>query len=240
MNIPQLNLPVFARRLFSIGAVKIDTATGFKLKLHETQPDAPLSPYYFNLRIAENKGPLTYSEVEEIGRFFHNKIVTDKINFDGICGVPKAGEPFAKALQEILYYSPLRRSVPLLTLQKETYDDRRHIGSIVRAQNLPRGSKVLLLDDLITKADSKLEAIAVLKAAGYEVIVFAATGTGGRTMESLIETGLVAGVLDVTTTEWAGEPVGGVLSAGPARLEAAARHGVPAVVSTGCPARARR
>jgi uncharacterized protein (UPF0261 family) len=74
----------------------------------------------------------------------------------------------------------------------------------------------------------------ILEAAGYEVIVFAATGTGGRTMESLIETGLVAGVLDVTTTEWADELVGGVLTAGPTRLEAAARRGVPAVVSTGC------
>jgi uncharacterized protein (UPF0261 family) len=74
----------------------------------------------------------------------------------------------------------------------------------------------------------------ILEVAGYEVIVFAATGTGGRTMESLIETGLVAGVLDVTTTEWADELVGGVLSAGPTRLEAAARCGVPAVVSTGC------
>jgi len=74
----------------------------------------------------------------------------------------------------------------------------------------------------------------ILEAAGYEVIVFAATGTGGRTMESLIESGLVAGVLDVTTTEWADELVGGVLSAGPKRLEAAAHCGVPAVVSTGC------
>jgi len=74
----------------------------------------------------------------------------------------------------------------------------------------------------------------ILEAAGYEVIVFAATGTGGRTMESLIEAGLVAGVLDITTTEWADELVGGVLAAGPTRLEAAARAGVPAVVSTGC------
>jgi uncharacterized protein (UPF0261 family) len=74
----------------------------------------------------------------------------------------------------------------------------------------------------------------ILEADGYEVIVFAATGTGGRTMESLIETGLVAGVLDVTSTEWADELVGGVLNAGPTRLEAAARRGVPAVISTGC------
>ena len=74
----------------------------------------------------------------------------------------------------------------------------------------------------------------MLEQAGYEVLVFHATGVGGRTMESLIESGLVAGVLDVTTTEWADELVGGFLSAGPTRLEAAAKHGVPAVVAPGC------
>ena len=74
----------------------------------------------------------------------------------------------------------------------------------------------------------------LLEAAGYEVLIFHATGTGGRTMESLIETGLVAGVLDLTTTEWADEHVGGILGAGPARLEAAARNGVPAVIAPGC------
>lgn len=75
---------------------------------------------------------------------------------------------------------------------------------------------------------------ASLESAGYEVLVFHATGIGGRTMESLVESGLVAGVLDVTTTEWADELVGGVLGAGPTRLEAAARHGVPAVIAPGC------
>ncbi|MCI0541054.1 MAG: Tm-1-like ATP-binding domain-containing protein [Verrucomicrobiales bacterium] len=74
----------------------------------------------------------------------------------------------------------------------------------------------------------------LLEAAGYEVLVFHATGTGGRTMESLIESGVVAGVLDITTTEWADELVGGVLNAGPTRLEAAARCGVPAIVTPGC------
>jgi uncharacterized protein (UPF0261 family) len=73
-----------------------------------------------------------------------------------------------------------------------------------------------------------------LEEAGYEVLVFAAVGTGGRTMESLIESGMVAGVLDITTTEWADELVGGVLTAGPQRLEAAARGGIPAVVTPGC------
>jgi uncharacterized protein (UPF0261 family) len=75
---------------------------------------------------------------------------------------------------------------------------------------------------------------AIVEAAGFEVLVFHAVGTGGQTMESLIEAGHVAGVLDVTTTEWADELVGGVMSAGPTRLEAAARTGTPAVIAPGC------
>lgn len=75
---------------------------------------------------------------------------------------------------------------------------------------------------------------AILEAAGYEVLVFHATGTGGRIMESLIESGMIAGVLDVTTTEWADELVGGILSAGPTRLEAAGKRGIPAIVAPGC------
>lgn len=72
-----------------------------------------------------------------------------------------------------------------------------------------------------------------LESHGYEVLVFHATGTGGRTMESLIEAGFIDGVLDLTTTEWCDELVGGVLAAGPNRLEAAGRCKVPQVVSTG-------
>jgi uncharacterized protein (UPF0261 family) len=75
---------------------------------------------------------------------------------------------------------------------------------------------------------------AILEKEGFEVLVFHATGTGGRTMESLIEAGLAEGVLDITTTEWADEFAGGFLSAGPHRLEAAAKTGTPAVVTPGC------
>mgnify|MGYP000002784317 CR=1 FL=1 len=78
------------------------------------------------------------------------------------------------------------------------------------------------------------QARTILEGAGYEVIVLHATGTGGRTMETLVIDGLIQGVLDMTTTEWADELVGGVLSAGPNRLEAAARSGVPQVVVPGC------
>ncbi len=77
------------------------------------------------------------------------------------------------------------------------------------------------------------EARQYLEERGYEVLVFHATGTGGRSMEALVNGGFLAGVLDITTTELADELVGGVLSAGPDRLEAAGNHGLPQVVSLG-------
>jgi uncharacterized protein (UPF0261 family) len=78
-----------------------------------------------------------------------------------------------------------------------------------------------------------IEARALLEEQGYEVLVFHATGTGGKAMEGLIEEGVIEGVIDATTTELADELVGGVLSAGPDRLEAASEAGVPQVVSVG-------
>ncbi len=65
------------------------------------------------------------------------------------------------------------------------------------------------------------------------MLVFHATGTGGDSLEKLVQGGLLAGVLDVTTTEFADALVGGMLPAGPERLESAGRHGVPQVVSLG-------
>lgn len=73
----------------------------------------------------------------------------------------------------------------------------------------------------------------ILEAAGYEVLVFHATGTGGRAMEDLVKGGFLEGVLDVTTTELADELVGGILSAGAERLEAAGEEGLPQVVAPG-------
>jgi uncharacterized protein (UPF0261 family) len=72
-----------------------------------------------------------------------------------------------------------------------------------------------------------------LEEEGYEVLVFHATGTGGQAMEQLIQDGAFRGVLDITTTELADELVGGVLSAGPKRLEAAGLKGIPQIVCPG-------
>jgi len=74
----------------------------------------------------------------------------------------------------------------------------------------------------------------ILDSAGYDVVVFPCSGTSGRVMEALIDEGRFSGVLDVTTTEWADELVGGVLAAGPGRLDGAAKKGVPQVVAPGC------
>jgi uncharacterized protein (UPF0261 family) len=69
---------------------------------------------------------------------------------------------------------------------------------------------------------------------GYEVLVFHATGSGGRMMEGLITDGYITASLDITTTELADEVCGGVLSAGPERCLAASRAGIPAVLVPGC------
>lgn len=74
----------------------------------------------------------------------------------------------------------------------------------------------------------------LLEGRGYEVLVFHATGTGGRIMEQLIDDGYITANLDLTTTELADEVCGGLLSAGPDRLHAAARRGIPTVLAPGC------
>ena len=74
---------------------------------------------------------------------------------------------------------------------------------------------------------------AVLEELGYEVLVFHATGAGGRSMEALMKSGYITAALDVTTTELTDEVAGGTLTAGPHRLEAAGSLGLPQVVSIG-------
>lgn len=99
----------------------------------------------------------------------------------------------------------------------------------------PGEDRPLIAASMFGNTTSAVErAKSLLERQGYEVLVFHCTGVGGRTMESLIESGCIAGVLDITTTEWADEVAGGVFSAGPDRLGAAARQGVPAIVVPGC------
>ncbi len=109
------------------------------------------------------------------------------------------------------------------------------VCGMVESSVPPGDDKPIIVASMFGNTTPCVEAArAMLEKAGFEVLVFHATGSGGQTMESLIEARQVAGVLDVTTTEWADELVGGVMSAGPTRLEAAAKTGTPAVVAPGC------
>lgn len=110
-------------------------------------------------------------------------------------------------------------------------DANTRLGSAASGQ----GSRPLVVASMFGNTTPCVDrARTLLEAAGRDVVVFHATGTGGRTMEALIDSAPVAGVLDVTTTEWADEFVGGILGAGPTRLDAAARRGIPAVIAPGC------
>jgi uncharacterized protein (UPF0261 family) len=74
----------------------------------------------------------------------------------------------------------------------------------------------------------------ILEGKGYEVLVFHATGSGGKAMESLVTDGYIVASMDITTTELADEVCGGVFSAGPERCQAASKANIPAVLVPGC------
>ena len=109
------------------------------------------------------------------------------------------------------------------------------VAAMARAKLPEANDRPMIAASMFGNTTACVEAArARLEAAGYEVLVFHATGAGGRTLESLIESGDIAAVLDVTTTELADELAGGVMSAGPTRLTAAGQAGIPAVVAPGC------
>ena len=109
------------------------------------------------------------------------------------------------------------------------------ISALANHTTQPHDDRPLIAASMFGNTTECVDAAkAPLENAGYEILTFHATGIGGRTMESLIDSGDIDGVLDVTCTEWADEIAGGVLSAGPDRLGAAARTGTPAVVVPGC------
>jgi orotate phosphoribosyltransferase len=144
--------------IFHVGAVKFGA---FKLKLHEKNPEAPLSPIYITLRVPENGGPLSPENVEMIGRVLYDLVQRKKVLFDVVAGIPRAGEPFAEVIARL-------SGRPLLKLGKKEEGGIRKIDSIVDGE-YQSSQLVLLVDDLITQADTKKEAIAVCEEAGLLV-----------------------------------------------------------------------
>ena len=176
------NINGFLKRLYVRGAVKIDTEVGFELKLHEANTKAPLSPLYFNLRVPANKnGPLNEMDVREIADFFYFYLSAHDLAFDAICPIPHAGDPFAKALQQILTERG-RPGVPILELEKLKGPEVRTVSRLKTCAYLPAGLRVLLVDDLISEATSKIEAYNALSREGCIVtqcLVFLDREQGG-------------------------------------------------------------
>ncbi len=154
---------------------------GFRLKLHEKHPDAPLSPFFLNLRTPENPnpGPLTAGTVELAARCMAEVIKQMEITYDAIAGIPNAGDPFAKALVALL------PGTPRVEMFKDNLPDgKRQIAGLKYSGGEVRShGTVLPVDDLVSAADSKFEAIGVLEGAGfkvYDVLVLADRDQGGR------------------------------------------------------------
>jgi uncharacterized protein (UPF0261 family) len=106
---------------------------------------------------------------------------------------------------------------------------------MVETEPPPRDERPLVAASMFGNTTACVDrARTAIEAAGFEVMVFHATGAGGMAMESLVSDGFVDGVLDLTTTEWADELCGGVFSAGQNRLDAAALSGIPQIVAPGC------
>lgn len=161
-----------ALRIYDCGAFqdrsKSPEGKGFRLKLHEQNPEAPLSPFYLNLRTPDNPkpGPLTPDILDDIGRLMLDRADEEMLDYRCIAGVPNAGDPFADAFQRAARDD--QRPVQVLRMGKATAGDKRRITGVKSGAFVP-GERVLVIDDLITKADSKLKAIKTLEQDGLVI-----------------------------------------------------------------------
>ncbi len=138
---------------------------GFKLKLHETRPDAPLSPIYLNLRTPDNpkSGPLTQEIVGLAASCMVYIKLAHKLPCHAVVGVPRAGDPFAAAFAQFT-------GVKRIELDKFEQGEKRHIAGVKGLHSVSKEVQdVLLLDDLLTGADSKIEAVLNLRESGFTV-----------------------------------------------------------------------
>lgn len=168
MNTERIEL---ALDIFDVGAVKDKSRSpdglGFRLKLHEKNPDAPLSPFYMDLRTPDNPkgGLLTPKIVSDIGRqLFDHSVGFMPCKY--LAGIPHAGDPFADSLAT-QFKANMGVDLPVLRMHKEGSSHDRKIGSL--KTEVEQGARVIVVDDLITQAGSKIEAIKALEAEGLEI-----------------------------------------------------------------------
>lgn len=152
-----------ALQLFDIGAIKFGA---FRLKLHEIKPDAPLSPIYIDLRILRSFPDIMDSAIEVY------RELTSILRFDVYADIPTAATPIVGVLSHAT-------RVPMVSprMEEKGHGIRRPIDG-----TFTEGQVALLIDDLITKADSKLGAISVLEENGlkvHDVVVLVDREQGG-------------------------------------------------------------
>lgn len=142
---------VFADALLASGAVKFGA---FRLKLHETQPDAPLSPLYVDLRVLQSFPDALDAAVATLNEL----IEAENLIFARYAGIPMAATPLTAVLSHVT-------RIPMITPR----EPKSHgSGGSIDGAYLP-GEIALAIDDVVTHADSKIEAIRVLEANGLVV-----------------------------------------------------------------------
>lgn len=139
-----------ARRIFEKGAFQVGA---FKLKLHDKKPDAPLSPFFINLRNKENPkpGPLDESDYDLIANSILRKIKDSRVKFDSIAPIPNAGNPILQAMESVIKNNLEWKKINprFIKLSKFEESGRRKIIPL-DGFRYKKGERVLLVDDLIT------------------------------------------------------------------------------------------
>lgn len=158
-----------AALLFDLGAVKFGE---FELKMHEGMEKPPKSPIYLDLRTEKHPtkpGPLTDEAMERIGDLFLELLEQTEVDvFECFTDIPDAGAPFGDQLERVLEFTEVKAN--RLTLHKEQLEGgKRRITEQVDG-DYEFGDNCLLVDDLVTGADTKLEAITALEGRGLQVV----------------------------------------------------------------------
>ena len=140
--------------LFENGHIKLKESgneTGFKFKLHEKHPGAPSSPSYINLREFSDE-MLLY-----IGKLFYELVKSEELEFNKIVGLPRAGDPLAKA-----FAKEAEEIYNLIFLEKEESENKRRILSHIIGE-FKKGEIVLIFDDLVSAGHTKIEGIEAVR-----------------------------------------------------------------------------
>jgi orotate phosphoribosyltransferase len=155
---------VFADNLLSTHAVKFGE---FRLKLHEKQPDAPLSPIYIDLRVLQSYPDALDAAVAALAELIHLR----RLTYSCYAGIPLAATPLVTLLSH-------RTRVPMITPREaKTHGSSETVNGVFTP-----GETALVIDDVVSRAESKLEAIAVLEGNGLvvkDVVVLVDREQGG-------------------------------------------------------------